>query len=346
MSTETSWKGIIIGSLSTLVVTVVSGIIIYYTTQFPGQNPTEHLIYRVGVPIAFESARNKISFTQIQVRNAGSAEANNVLIGIEFPEKTKLVDNKVTSSSDPTETYSSTVENERYLRVKVPVLTPDEIATITILTDSTDDKIPNVGVKSDKSTGHESLTGVLVSEAEIDLYSIRRVYWQVGLLLALLVLVSLFVRRLRKIFPNFRSVNNTAFVYLHTGLVDKAYELLSDNISKAGAEPVMLSNFGLALALKGDADHSQKLFYAANFWANANNHEKAVILFNKALSFFWQGEQSKGVQDLRKSLDLSKPAIIHYLKFSALVATLRVRHPDLHSLLDEIGVSRDEQKNL
>ena len=336
----------VVTSEVTLVVTIVGGVAIYYLTRQPSAPaPAEELVYDIDTPVVFESDQTELSFTNVRVKNVGNESATNVSVVVQFGDKVKVVDKKVTLSSGPAGTFSAKMDAHQ-VELKIPVLTPNETATLAILTDAVDEENPTVGVKSDASTGSKgSLTSVsTVRESRNNRLDQTLAVLVPLALLAQIVLLLVFRQRFRRFFrriiPNFRSINNTAFVYLHRGLTDEALALLSDGIATSGAEPTMLANYGLALGAKGDRETAERVFDAAEFWAEANVGEQALIAFNRAIVCLRDNNESDGINLMRKAFQLSKHDIARYASYSDLIQELREQHAELHSLLHELGVAK------
>lgn len=127
---------------------------------------------------------------------------------------------------------------------------------------------------------------------------------------------------------------------LHRGLTDDAVKILERSIEESGGEPVVLSNYALALGLSGNGKKADAIFDAADFWAAENRHAKAVIAFSRSILRFSAGQESEGIKLMKVAISLSKSEIIKYLKYSTLVDEQRRRSPELHSLLNEFGLTK------
>lgn len=339
-----NWKDVLFGSLVTLGVTVLAGVLIYYLTrESPAPPPAERLVYSIDTPVTFESDQTRLSFTNIRLRNIGDVSAENVIVGVDLPSGVGLIDTQVILSSGPGGRFEFDYAGSADIRIVIPVLTPEESATITLLTDAAVPELPTVGVKSDSSTGF--LATVVASQTQFDNKT-----EVIGVLVLLAFLVQLLLLPLlipkirtliRRAVPPSKSVNNTAFVLLHQGLTDDAVNLLERSIEESGGEPFTLSNYALALGLSGNAQKADAILAAADFWAAENKHAKAVVAFNRSILCFSAAQESEGVKLMKIAISLSKSEIIKYLKYSALVDEQRGRSPELHSLLNEYGLTKD-----
>lgn len=59
------WRDIILGAITTLIVTVLSGIAVYYFTREPQINEKESLAFQLQKSEAFEFERNKIAVATV-----------------------------------------------------------------------------------------------------------------------------------------------------------------------------------------------------------------------------------------------------------------------------------------
>ena len=337
------WKDVILGSLVTMGVAVVAGVLIYYLTREPPASPpAETLVYEIDTPVTFASDQTRLSFTNIRLRNIGDLSAENVLVGVDLPSAVQLIDTQVILSSGPGGRFTFDDTGSADIGIVIPVLTPTESATITLLTDATVPKFPTVGVKSDSSTGRLADVVELPTQSDNQTTVIGRLVLLA--FLGQLLLFPLLIPRIRTLMRRFvspvQSVNNTAFVLLHRGLVDDTVKLLERSIEESGGEPHILSNYALALGLSGKVQKADAILDAAYFWAAENKHAKAVVAFNRAILRFGAEQESEGVKWMKVALSLSRSEIIRYLKYSALVDKQRERNPELHSLLNELGLTK------
>ena len=335
------WRDVILGSIVTLIVTVTGSVIVYYLTrESPPPLPAERLIYDIDKPVIFDSDQTTMSFVNVRVKNTGEKPATNVIIGVEFDNKVKISDKRAALSSGPAGKIDIQPIGDNKLNVQIAVFTPDETATVAILTDTADEKDPTVGIKSDTSIGERAPLNSVVRVPPTRNAVIAALI-PIALLIQFILLFFIrsgFRRSLRRIIPTSRNINNTAFVFLHNGLTEEAINLLSKGIYDSGAEPHMLANYGLALGLYGDTTQSQKLLDAAEFWADVNSHEQAIVAFNRSLLAFKQNDEANGITLMKRAFELSKKEIARYAAYSTIVASLRKKNAELHSLMNEQGV--------
>ena len=333
-----NWRDLLLGSILTLFVTVIGSIIAYYfTREAPPPPPAEKLVYEIDAPVSFDSGQTKVSFFNVRVKNVGAKSATNVTVGVEFDGKIRITDHLVSLSSGPVGNVDVQALSDGRLKARVAVLTPDEIVTIAILTNSAEKDTPRVGVKSDTSAGeHAPLnSSTTPPPARNDLLEIVIPIAFVFQIVAVFLMRERLARVIGRFMPQARDINNTAFVLLHSGLIEEAIELLTRANRDAGAEPMMLANLGLALGLQGDTPQSESVLKAAEFWAGRRSHEQAVIAFNRSLIAFERGEEEHGIELMQRAIRLSKTEILRYAAYSTIVSRLREENEKFRMFLDE-----------
>jgi hypothetical protein len=338
------WKDVLVGAFVTLVVTVIGGVAIYYLTREPQKlAPAEQLMFEVDPPVAFESELTRLSVVNIRVKNGGDEAAKNVAITVRPTDKAKVLDRKVSLSSGPVGEFNVQAISESAVDVAIPVLTPGETVSITILLDRPARKLPTVAAKSDRSVAQPTprVDGRATAPSNAKEMLAKVVPAALVAQIFLLLLLFPVIRRfLHRVIPNFRNANNTAFVLLHRGLADDAHAMLHEQISREGGEPLSLANYALSVGLRGDMEKAERLMDAAEFWADTNRHERAVVAFSRAILRFRERKEADGLAMMRQALEFSKSTIIRYSRYSTLLSDARCGSPDLHSLLNEFRVER------
>ena len=337
-----NWRDVLLGSIVTLFVTVIGSVVAYYLTREPSPPPAaEKLIYEIDTPVNFDSGQTKMSFFNVRVKNTGEKPATNVTIGVEFESKIRINDRLISLSSGPVGDINTQTAGDNELLIRLGALTPDEVATISILTDTADGQDPMVGVKSDASIGQRApLNSVAkVSPPRNEWVAIIVPIAIFGQIVVLFLMRKGITRAIRRFIPINRDINNTAFVLLHSGLIVEAIDLLSKGIRDAGAEPLMLANYGLALGLNGNKSESQSVLKAAEFWAEKKSHVQAVIAFNRSLLAFDRGDEAEGLELIRQAFQISKKEISRYATYSAIVSRLREGSEEFRLFLGEHGLA-------
>ena len=217
---------------------------------------------------------------------------------------------------------------------------PAESAAISILIRGANLAQPTVGVQSADSIGERVSLSSLTQNEIAALSRTSRIVITVSVFVCLLIqpfILSYVLPRvdlgiLRRFIPSSASLNNTAFLYLQLGLDKEAEQLLETSIATKGADAITLSNYALALGLKGDQEASQKRFEAAEWYAN-RPHERAVVEYNRAVLLLAQGQLSEGKEHLKKAVSLSPTEIRRYSRLSVHIRPVAERDPDIGSLV-------------
>jgi len=282
----TNWKDVAVGSASTLVVTVVSGVALWYVTrEAPSKPPAERLVYEIQKPADFQSSTTKLGLQTIRIANLGDAAASSVRAIVDYPAGVNVVDKAVSMSSGAVGGQALATPNPQRLEVSVPTLTPGESVTVSVLLSEAPAASPKVGVKSEKTVG--SVVDDLVPPKPQPPSAVRDT---IGRLLPFLLILQVplalyfsqrFRRALRSIGGYQRSLNNTAFVLLHQGLTADASRVLRRAIAAGEADANVFSNQALCYALEGNHDAADKALAAAEFF-DRTGAAGIVLSFNRA----------------------------------------------------------------
>jgi hypothetical protein len=334
------WRDIIIGALITLFVTIIAGVIVYYVTREPEKAPAqEKLVYQVEQPSCFLSEQNKLALLTIRVGNLGSKEANNTELAIKFEKDVSVLDKQIKMSSAPAGKFEDHSKENNAVHLYFPTLLAGETATISLMVDTPIQKIPEIGLRSAASIGKE---GPFILEKPLETNKkesfgkalVALVPIAAFLQLFLLGLLSGKVRsRIRRFIPTTRSINNTAFLYIHQGLQKDAEQLLENEIRTSGADAFSLANYGLALCLNGKMEEGKKRLNASE-WYSRLNHEKAVVAFNNALVALTEDDIEGGKKHLHNALKLNKHEITRYCEFSELVKMFKEEYPEIGEIIN------------
>jgi hypothetical protein len=250
-----NWRDILVGAFAALVVTVLGGVGVYYFTREPPvAPPTELLEYEEPSPTLFQGEKTRLAFFPLRIANVGRAPANDVRIAVSLDSASKIVDSTVSLSSGLAGSHESSMPTPQTFIVTIPTLTPSETVRVSLLVDGSANPKAEISVKSQRSTG--SVRSALVSDIASDnsraaAREVANYLVPLALALQMLVLIGLRSRIsvwLRRMVPAFRSLNNTAFLCLHQGLLDEAKGLLDAGIKSNGADCHMLANYGLCSA--------------------------------------------------------------------------------------------------
>lgn len=334
------WRDIIIGALITLFVTIIAGVIVYYVTRVPAKTQAqEKLVYQVEQPSCFLSEQNKLALLTIRVGNLGSKEANSTELAIKFEKDVSILDKQIKMSSAPAGKFEDHSKVSNAVNLYFPVLLAGETATVSLMVDTPIQKIPEIGLRSAVSIGKEG-PFILEKPQETnkkELFGKALVALVPIAAFLQLFLVGLLSRKIRshirRFIPITRSINNTAFLYIHQGLLKDAEQLLKNEITTRGADAFSLANYGLALCLNGKIEEGKKRLKATE-WYSRLNHEKAVVAFNNALVALAEDDLEEGKKYLDVALKLSKHEITRYCKFSELVKMYKEKYPEIGEIIN------------
>lgn len=339
-----NWRDVALGSVATLVVTVLGGVGVYYLTrERPRQPAFEQLVYEVPSSLFFHTEKTHLCILSWHVGNVGTAAAQDVEIGLRLDSDSKIIDSSVSMSSGPVGVHEDRLTPGPGFQVRVPNLAPSETAALSILVDTPSTPHPEVGVKSRGSIGTAVPFIGLTQHDQAGVFTIQRLAPALVLVALLLQVVILFALRPRiraalgRLVPASRSINNTAFLFMHRGLIKEARALLEGGINSGGADAHMLANYALCRALEGDQAVASQMLDAASFWAG-EKHERAVVAFCRAVAAFGAGHEETGAEMLTDALRLSRLEIKRYCSFSVHVADLRRTHPVLDRMLKQEGI--------
>ena len=345
---ELRWRDIIIGAIVALFVTIVGGIIVYYVTGYRS-SALEKLVYQVEKPTLFETKDTKVSLVTVRAGNVGDRTAEGVNLVISFDEGTTIIDKKVRLSSEPTGTYVDRSKGKTGVHLFFPNLVPSETATVSIMLAAIVKDVPIVGIRSATTVGEP---GSFVRDAPsggTEGGTLQRLLSRLipliggGQVLLLAMLSRRFRSRLRRFIPTFPSVNNTAFLYIHSGMVDEALGLLQNEVIRRGADAVTLANYGLALGLNGDREGAEKRLRAAEWWAQVK-HERAVVAFNRAILALFANDIGVGRKYLREALQLSSE-IRRYCNLSIFVKKAAEQDQEIAALVSDGGAVAEVSKS-
>lgn len=329
------WRDILIGALVTLAITIAGGVAVYYLTrQEPPKPKAEDLRYEVGKPVNYKTAKTELTLYSFKLGNSGDAPAKNVAIAVRFPPLGRISDYKVELSSEPIAKYQVKRSESNLLEIFIPVLTPTESLSLSVLLSAAVSGKPEIAVKSESSVGREQqLVTYVVRERFVDNF----IRYVVPIAAVLQILLFVLLRRYRHQLVGYpESLNNTAFLYLHQGMVEEARKLLEAHITKEGGTAYELSNYGLCLAVLGEKERAIKILAAAKFLSRPGR-KKALFDFSNALAGFYVGDPKESLQNLEEVISKYKNTLLEYVEFSSLVSDLRKSHANLDTTIKKLS---------
>lgn len=309
---KVKWKDVVTGAAITLLVTILGGIVVYYLTKEEKIEKNEDLKYKIESPVSFEGSGSKLSISNIILENIGAKKAENVKIEIHSASK-NISEAKASSSLGGTINSAQAKIVDGTVNFSIPTLLPEERISISLLLNTASLSKPDVTIRSDSSVAKLSTPNKLESKKETNEFLPKLLVILITVFLPMAVILIL---KLKKYSPNrVDSLNNFAFVLLHQGDVAKAKNLLESAINKGEGGSHVLANYALCLAASGDSTQANKYISASEFYASSD-HDKSIVLFNKAIISLTQGNEEKFINELKEAVKKSKNEIFSYLNYS------------------------------
>lgn len=306
------FQDVLIGAISTLLVTVLGGVAVYYATKEPDEKKSEKLVYVLNQTATFTGGSQELAFSTLTVSNEGGVAAKKPTITVEL-KASEIRDLAVTAQGGSKELARE--RSGKRIRLAFEALLPRETITVSILL--AQPERPNIDIRSEASLAEERSTALPEKQARNEkLNTIAKILVPLGALLSLVAWIPLMIRwRRRGIFDLFADRNDTGFLLLHHGLVDDAGRVLKEAVHAGRGDLYTLSNYALCRALAGDFDQADKLLRAAKF-RDRTGHGLAVVLFNESLVRLKQGDEAAALSKLTEAIKLSRAAIQRYAQRS------------------------------
>lgn len=306
-------QDVLVGAISTLLVTVISGVVVYYATKEPDEKKSEKLVYTLNQTATFTGGTQDLTFSTLSVTNEGGVAAKSPVLTVAF-RSAEVRDLSVNVRGGPRELSRET--SPQKIRITFESLLPQETISLSVLL-SRPEK-PTIDVRSDASLAQEQtsaqLNGNGIRVEKLNTFAKFAV--PIAAILSILLWIQLTIRlRRRGAFDIFSDRNNAGFLLLHHGLVGEAGHILGRAVREGRSDPFILSNYALCRALAGNLEEAEKLLRAAKF-RDRSGHAKAVVLFNEALIQLKQGEESTSMTTLAEAARLSNKAIRRYAETS------------------------------
>jgi tetratricopeptide (TPR) repeat protein len=315
------WRDVLIGSIATLIVTILSGVVIYYLTREPRIEAKENMVFLVDNSASFDFANTKMAVASIILVNRGTKAANNVAGEIKFPFG-HIKDKKITSPSGANTEIKTIADSSDKYSFAIPRFLPNDEVSMSFLLDTATAE-PTVTIRSDTSIASKvTYTEATVGPEKPSIYKTLGLT-SVPLVLGLIISLVLVLFAKRKVFkqPREACFNNTAFVLMHKGMVEQADSLLKRAVDEGKDGSYAIANYALSRGLLGHEKESSTLLDAATFLANTK-HERAVIQFNRSLLSMKRARWDDAKEQLSEALRLSSAEIRHYCKNSNILLDL------------------------
>jgi hypothetical protein len=310
-----NWRDLLIGAALTLIVTVIGGVIVYVITRETPRQPD--LYYRAGASATFGGNTTTLSFASVEFGNNGKAVAEGVRLFARTKSGQPIRDKRIEAAPAlVTDIRDRSTENS--LDLTIPRLLPGESVRVAVLIGGPEG-LKNLTVRSTTAIGQP-----IINNDDDDKSKFGLVLLVILALLSIQSLLIVFRKRLLikiglKVPASDDDRNNAAFVLLHTGLDEKAGQILDNILSSGTPGPYSLANSALVDALAGHNETADSAMDAALWWADTHHKDKhatAVVLFTRAIIKLHRGDNEGGKADLRSALDLSGEQIASYCRMS------------------------------
>jgi tetratricopeptide (TPR) repeat protein len=195
--------------------------------------------------------------------------------------------------------YDNVTVDHHSISISLEALVPNEVLTISAMLNGIAEARPRLSVRSTSSVGEP---WQLISDGDKAKWPVIK--GAVAPIITFGWLGALYWIWRRRRFEIFRNVNDFAFLYIHQGLVKEAEEVLRQHINRKGASAFELLNYGLALALTGTHNKSQK-YFAAGEWLAKSNYVRGLAEFNKSIAYVAAEDMARARGHLKEAFKLS-----------------------------------------
>lgn len=313
------WRDIVIGAVASLLVTVLSGVVVFYATKEPDEKKSEKLTYSLSQNATFSGGSQDFTFSTVELSNSGGVAARDVSILISV-DSSEIRDLAISASRGLHEAIKE--QASKRVRIIYATLLPQERVTINLILSKPESL--NVDFRSNASLGKELDISEPAEKSESStINTVAKIAVPVTGILALFVSAfsATYLRR-RGFFESGNEKNNTGFLLLHNGITDEAIAIIGSAIGDGRCDPYTLSNYALCKAMQGNFAQAEGLIMAAHF-REREGHAKGVILFNKALIKLLQDDKDAAIRLLKEALSVSRKEILLYCQKSKILDPVR-----------------------
>lgn len=315
------WKQIVTSAITGVLVTVLSGIAVWYLT-YEGTK-SEGVVYEISNTGQFGSGPNRLTFANVSIKNLGTAKSDQIYIDITERNGSEISETQIGKSS-PLLDVAILKSEKKSLRLSIKKLLPGESVNASLLfrgpskvylgiSGRTNEKIVTRLEKKKESKSNRNF--LFVFFVIFAFFSIN----------ARGLSKYIFGRYIRSYPP---SRNNSGFLLLHGGFAEDSVYILDFAIKNGECSPLELSNLALAREIHGETDSATNLIEIANKWSSTRK-EISVTLFNHAAIEALRGDIDSASEKLRLSIE-TDPEIKEYCKNSAIFSKLFKDHEVLY----------------
>lgn len=326
-------KQLIVTSIITLTVTILSGIAVNWYTkkEIEGKETKDNLYYHISNISEFRTDSTKISILSLEILNKNNEKYTNVDLCADFNSNTTVIE--VISKNELLE--KSNIPTERLKNrvcFKYPVLYPNQTIKVNYTVRNLDTTF-KILLQSNEVLGKKLDPQTQENNINWDSQNLKVILLSVLVLIGIFLTVY-FARTYLNL--NFTSLNNTAFLFLHSKHYDIANKLLKNKIEKNGAGSHELSNFATAeYLIDNDSEKAISILKMSQYITQTRS-EKFVLHFNEFIiySFLKNYLISKEKIDLCNKLD--SETLQEYISFSLIIKDLTNNDSTLKGIIDGI----------
>lgn len=319
----------LIGALVTLAVTVLGGLIVYYSTQEDLEPRVEKLTYQKDEQVSFYGRSNKLAIGTLKFANIGRVSAKNVSLVV-----TSMLSDFIelnVSASNGAKLTAFITDDKNKISITVPSLLPDEIITVTYLLER--ESTVDLSLRSDETIGSEGPIYTL-SNSNSKKSILNNFLGDFVPFLIVIPIALLFFAK--KYYDNnssrSTSKNNTAFVLLHSKLINKAEQIFRRSILNGEDGAHCLANYAGTLGCLNRIEEAKSYLFAAKFLA-VTKHEKAIVAFNEAIIYFHEDDIDASIKAFENAIALSDKEIKMYSSNSLIINEMKSKSITIKDLL-------------
>lgn len=312
-----NWKDIIIGSIATLLVTILGGVGVYYFTKEPAEKNEAILTYSTDETANFKGGETSVAFTNYKIFNQGNRPSENIIVSIKYPSAT-IKDYSIESA---TGVKAASVQVDKNTAIiKFSSLLPSENVNISLLLSKKE--TPEFSAKSSLSLAKPlQYAGSSGESPKVAINKFTEFFMPLFAVIA--VIMSYFLsRKIKKGSHPSTNKNNMAFLLFHQGEFDNAKEILDSCIKNGDDGSYALSNLAACEAHLGNLQRSNILITAAEFFAHSKR-EKSIVFFNKSIISLIGGDDTGFISNLKLAVELEPDDIKRYCDYSSIFNSVR-----------------------
>ncbi len=260
---------------------------------------------------SYEGDTSKIHFDTLRITNKGESTANNVIVNINF-KTTSIIEYSITNIENVL--IDSKQSDSEKIILNIKSIIPSEELIINILKSNSIQ--PKIFIKSEKSLATEDKSKDSESNFSKYLEKSLEIFLSIFVFCVLFYFISQKRTPLEK-----QSANNSAFIMLHTGLLNEATGTLITAIQGGDHSAYAFSNIATCYALKNDLERSDSFLNGASFTLN-NSHEKSILKFNYGIIEAIKGNKENSIRLLKESTKIPMSSTKKYIKISSIIKNL------------------------